>query len=355
MFVTTFKVLPNIVQTHLPSRFLRASFSGVAVDVEQSYHVPVMMKECLEYLRVEPGRVFVDCTLGGGGHTKEILSKGGRVIGIDQDPDAIQFATQRLEKEIVSGQFEAVQSNFRNIVTAVRSTKLLHTLTDSKVDGILMDLGVSSFQIDEPLRGFSFDRDGPLDMRMNKGESAFVTTTTTSTTPYAINAVDANTIVNTLDVTHLADILYRYGDEGRSRQIAREIVSARPISTTGQLRAAVAGNLNGKIRSKTLSKCFQAIRIAVNDELGALEALLGDMHLILKPGGRVVVLSYHSLEDRIVKQFLKSNKNKGHIDSNSHQQPQWTILTKRPEAASTEEVGQNSRARSAKLRAAELH
>ncbi|KAJ1437212.1 MraW methylase family-domain-containing protein [Ochromonadaceae sp. CCMP2298] len=260
------------------------------------YHVPVMRDECCDLLKIKEGGVYVDCTLGGGGHTKAILERGGSVIGLDQDPDAIARASGVLSSYIASGQCELIQTNFRHIRSAVASSKLAadrHGL----VDGVLMDLGISSFQINEASRGFAFGQDGPLDMRMNKGQAGQAPPT---------KGFSAHDIINEWEGTAIADVLFNYGDETRSRVLAREIVAARPLHTTFQLEAVISRITPYKQRSKTLARCFQALRIVVNDEIGALEDALESMHEIVTYGGMFVVMSYHSLEDRRVKQLFRS-------------------------------------------------
>lgn len=305
---------------------------------ESSYHIPVMLNECCSYLNIEEGKVFVDCTMGGGGHSEAILARGGKVIAIDQDQDAIAYATKRLQQYIIGGQLDIVQANFRTIKEVVRKSALAN---DGKVDGVLMDLGVSSYQIDEPMRGFSFGADGPLDMRMNRplveGESRI--------------GSKAEDILNSISTTELANVLYNYGEETRSRQIARDIVLARPLNTTQDLVKIINRITPFKQRPKTLARCFQALRIHVNDEIGALKEALTDVSSILKPQGRLVVMSYHSLEDRLVKNLFKYGNILGEELGDDGNNP-WSLLMKKAQVASEEEVAINRRARSAKLRAA---
>lgn len=272
-------------------------------------HHSVMPLEILEWLQPAPGKLFVDGTLGGAGHTKLLLEAGAEVIGVDQDP----FALERAAAMNLSG-LRIVQGNFRH----------LETLVGEPVDGVLLDLGVSSFQLDDAQRGFSYHSDAPLDMRMaQSGESASDT-------------------VNELTMEDLARIIYEYGEERFSRRIARAIVEARDVArieTTAQLSDAIRrGYPGGHARGVHPSRrTFQALRIYVNDELGALEAGLNAAVNILKPDGRLAVISFHSLEDRIVKRFVRGN-------------PELQALTKRPLEPLPTELARNPRARSAKLR-----
>jgi 16S rRNA (cytosine1402-N4)-methyltransferase len=318
---------------------------------EYDYHLPVMLKECCDNLSIREGGIYVDCTMGGGGHTKEILERGGNVIGLDQDPDAIAKTSSKLSKYIESGKLEIIQTNFRFIQDAIKKSKLV-SMTEAKlVDGVLMDLGISSHQIDEPSRGFSFGGDGPLDMRMGKGADDS-------------NSITAASIVNEWDLTSIANVLYQYGEETRSRQIAREIVASRPINTTGELEKIISRITIFKKRPQTLARCFQALRIAVNDEMGALIEALTSVEHCVRPGGRLVVLSYHSLEDRKVKQLIRDGKinldssfSTTTITTNNNNINEsilpWHAIFKRAQTPSEEELNRNRRSRSAKLRVAE--
>jgi len=340
---------------------------------DYSYHVPVLKNECLEYLRIRSNGVYVDCTLGGGGHTRAILEAGGKVIGFDQDPDAVAKATSVCQKYIDEGKLEIFQSNFRSFADLVMTKSALAQERGGnrgpglgRVDGVLMDLGVSSHQINEPTRGFAFGADGPLDMRMSKGGLA------------SLGPLTAATIVNEYDTETLANILYDFGEETRSRQIAREIVSARPLASTGQLEKVISRITSYAQRPKVLARCFQALRIAVNDEMGVLDEALLSAHKCLLPRGRLVVISYHSLEDRRVKRVMKtgsplldggddgSGGGKGGARffatppqlSSTTSAPAlnsvpWSPLFKRAQAPTDAEIEQNRRARSAKLRVAE--
>jgi 16S rRNA (cytosine1402-N4)-methyltransferase len=316
---------------------------------EYDYHLPVMLNECCNNLCIKEDGIYVDCTMGGGGHTKEILERGGNVIGLDQDPDAIAKTSSKLSKYIESGKLEIIQTNFRFIEDAIKKSKIISMkMKETKlVDGVLMDLGISSHQIDEPSRGFSFGGDGPLDMRMGKGIDDS-------------NSITAASIVNEWDLTSIANVLYQYGEETRSRQIAREIVASRPINTTGELEKIISRITIFKKRPQTLARCFQALRIAVNDEMGALIEALTSLENCVRPGGRLVVLSYHSLEDRKVKQLIRDGKIK--LDStsstiitnnNNENILPWQAIYKRAQIPSEEELNRNRRSRSAKLRVAE--
>ncbi|MER3602875.1 MAG: 16S rRNA (cytosine(1402)-N(4))-methyltransferase [Thermus sp.] len=267
----------------------------------------------MEYLAIRPGGLYVDATLGGAGHTQGILARGGRVIGLDQDPEAVKRA---LEMRLPG--LTVVKSNFRNL------GRVLDELGVGQVEGILADLGLSSFHLEDPRRGFSYAQEGPLDMRMGE------------------EGPTAEEVVNTLSQEELYRILKEYGEEPRAFAIAKAIVEARrqrPIRTTKELAEIVRKAVGFRKAGHPARKTFQALRIYVNDELGALGALLQAAQSRLAPGGRLVVISFHSLEDRIVKRFLKESS--------------LRILTKKPVVPSAMEVRANPRARSAKLRAAE--
>jgi 16S rRNA (cytosine1402-N4)-methyltransferase len=286
-------------------------------------HRPVMPGEVLEFLRVRPDGVYIDATLGAGGHAQEILKglRNGRLLGIDRDPKAINQAHQHLrefeEKLIV------LQGNFADI-------DALHTRSGlSRPDGILADLGMSSLQVDDAARGFSFNRSGPLDMRMDPG----IETT-------------AGQIVNQGCERELADMIFRLGEERHSRRIARAIVKARPIRTTTELAQVVSRAIPyraGLHHIHPATRTFQALRLAVNRELESLAAFLSKALAVLAPGGRLVMLSFHSLEDRMVKQAFQGWQREGGA----------CVLTRKVVRPSEEEVLANPRSRSAKLRAAE--
>ncbi|WP_216320256.1 16S rRNA (cytosine(1402)-N(4))-methyltransferase RsmH [Deinococcus aestuarii] len=278
-------------------------------------HTPVLAAEILEALAPAPGRLIVDGTLGGAGHTRLLLEAGARVVGIDQDP----YALERARASDLPG-LTVVEGNYRDMQA------LLAPLGVTRVDGVLLDIGVSSFQLDDAGRGFSYHTEAPLDMRMAQaGESAA-------------------DVVNTSPEEDLAAIIYEYGEERHSRRIARAIVQAReqaPIETTMRLAEIVKRAYPGFSKGiHPARRTFQALRIHVNDELGALRGGLQAAETLLAPGGRLAVISFHSLEDRIVKRFLRGSST-------------LTPLTKRPVEASEEEQARNPRSRSAKLRAAE--
>ena len=294
------------------------------------YHNPVLRQLSVDYLVTNPDGIYVDVTYGGGGHSRAILEKlnGGRLIAFDQDADA---QSQLIDDE----RFTFVASNFKNL------GRFLKYHQAYPVDGILADLGVSSHQFDTPERGFSYREDGILDMRMNtqSGKSA-------------------QDIVNQYDEKALSDIFYRYGELPDGRALARRIIKAReeqPILTTGQLVEALRPSLLRGKENKSLSKIFQAIRIEVNQEMSVLEAFLTQTIDALKVGGRLVVISYHSLEDRMVKNFMRSGNLDGEVEKDFYGNPQtpFKLVTKKAVQPDMEEISINPRARSAKLRVAE--
>jgi 16S rRNA (cytosine1402-N4)-methyltransferase len=283
-------------------------------------HVPVLPTQILHFLAPQPGQTLVDCTLGTGGHARLLaqrLGATGRLIGIDQDPAMLELARPGLAGLPV----ELVQGNFDQL------RPVLNRLKIDAVDGVLADLGVCSDQLDNPERGLSFQQDGPLDMRLDRTAGA-----------------PASALLKQLNERDLADLFWRYGEERFSRRIARRIVDTRqqaPLETTTQLaelvRRCVPRSRGHGIDPAT--RVFQALRIVVNDELGALERLLAALPHCVRPGGRAVLVSFHSLEDRLVKRSFRD-------------QPFWTELTRKPVQADEAEKQANSRARSAKLRAA---
>ncbi len=290
-------------------------------------HVPVLLKEAIEFLRVRAGGTYVDCTLGMAGHAAEVarlLGPEGRLIGFDRDPEAMAIATARLDKvcEELGSQAPKV-----TLIGEAFSSITRHVEPVS-VDGLLADFGVSSLQLDEAHRGFSFMADGPLDMRMD-----------TRSGP------TAEQVVNEENERELANLIYEYGEERRSRRIARAIVRGRPVTTTGQLARIVASAAPAmkQDRIHPATRTFQALRIYVNRELDEIKALLEAAPRLLKPSGRLAVISFHSLEDRIAKDSLREGARQGI----------WEILTKKPVTAGEEEMDRNPRSRSAKLRAAE--
>lgn len=299
--------------------------------MSDTYHIPVMLRESVDILEVNPRGVYIDATLGGGGHSRAILSRlgpEGRLICLDMDPDAIANAPQ-------DSRVTAIRSNFRFIHNHVR-----HLGYDHAADGILADLGVSSHQFDTPERGFSFRFDAPLDMRMNTsaGESAA-------------------DLLNTCEQDRLADILHTYGEVENSRKVAALICAARqkiPIRTTGDLNAAVQGILPPVAPHKTLARIYQALRIEVNGEMRSLEHLLRGIAGSLKPGGIAAIITYHSLEDRMVKNFFRCGDPSGRCSTDIYgRRPSpFSVITRKPVLPSEAEISQNTRARSAKLRAA---
>lgn len=302
------------------------------------YHLPVMAKECVEYLNLRAGGIYIDATVGGGGHSSYFYEKEPniRLFAFDQDDEALSHASKTLEKH--NPVF--IKSNFRHLRTELALRKI------STIDGILFDLGVSSHQIDEAERGFSFDKDAPLDMRMDRE-----------------NELCAKQVVNEYETRKLRRIFKEYGEDNLSSRIARAIEEERrkqSIETTGDLAKIieqVAGK-GSKESLKTKVRIFQALRIYINDELNALSFALQDAINILAPGGRIVVLSYHSLEDRIVKNTFRTAEQDclcptSIINCICDHKSQLKVLTKRPVLADKEELQQNIRSRSAKLRAAE--
>jgi 16S rRNA (cytosine1402-N4)-methyltransferase len=297
------------------------------------HHESVLSAEVLDFLRPAMGRTIVDGTLGGGGHSSLLLHGGARVVGFDRDPDALHYSRKKLTS--YGDLFTAVEGNF------AEAPRILATLGIEKLDGILLDLGVSSHQLDTAERGFSFQRQGPLDMRMAKS---------------GLTAAD---MVNTLEASELARIFREYGDEPRAIQFAARIVRARQhgaISSTRQLAELIAAGRSGPRHPAT--RVFQALRIAVNDEIGSLERALPSFGNLLAPGGRMVVITFHSLEDRIVKHFFRRHS-LVEIDD-----PTWPsarpnpdllfdTLTPRSITASPVELERNPRSRSARLRVVE--
>ncbi len=284
------------------------------------FHEPVLLKEVLAFLDPKPGQIVVDATVGTGGHAEALLAHGAQVVGIDQDPHSLALASERLRP--FGQRFQPVRGNFRNL------SALLSALGITKAHGVLFDLGLSSWHLSQAERGFSFQRDGPLDMRMDPDHPR-----------------TAAFLVNELSAEELARILREYGEERHADRIAREIVRNRPIRTTGELAQLVARCYpRGHYRVHPATRTFQALRIAVNDELSALQEALPQAVEVLAPGGVVCVISFHSLEDRIVKQFLRERARARQVQ----------LLTKKPVRPGKEEVAGNPRARSARLRAAQV-
>ncbi len=295
-------------------------------------HIPVLGRAAVDYLNVKENGRYIDATFGAGGYARAILAAGGRVLGIDRDQSALLLGADLVEQS--QGRLTLVEANF---------SELEDVAGNEPVDGIVFDLGVSSMQLDQAERGFSFRHDGPLDMRMER------------------QGPTAADLVGTASEKDLADIIFRLGEERHSRAVARAIVKARTqhaITTTKELADIVASAVRSKPHEiHPATRTFQALRIFINDELGELVNALGDAERVLKPGGRLVVVSFHSLEDRIVKIFLndrgKASAVSRHAPEVEAAEPTFKILTKRPVTADEAEIGANPRARSAKLRAAE--
>ena len=290
-------------------------------------HVPVLLKEAIEYLQVRSGSTILDATLGLAGHAEQIvrrLGPAGSLIGFDRDPQALALAKERLDHvcEELSEQAPAI-----TLIGEAFSAAPLH-IAPGSLDGLLADIGVSSLQLEDASRGFSFMADGDLNMLMDPRCGP-----------------TAEQVVNEASERELADLIYEYGEERRSRRIARAIVRGRPIATTGELARIVAqaAPTMKHERIHPATRTFQALRIHVNHELDEIKALLEAAPKLLKPSGRLVVIDFHSLEDRILKDSLRDGAQKGI----------WTVLTKKPVTPGEEEVDRNPRARSAKLRAAE--
>ena len=305
--------------------------SNTPQGVGRGQHVPVLLKEAIDFLAIRRGGTYIDCTVGLGGHSFEIakrLGAPGHLIGVDKDPAALEIAQKLLAVESQGAglnddwpKVELIHGSFAEIANDQRP---------GTIDGFLADLGVSSLQFDSAARGFSFQADGPLDMRLN-----------------TMSGRTAEQVVNHLDERELADVIYEFGEERRSRRIARAIVRSRPIRSTAHLAeviSAAARPMNsGKHRIHPATLTFQALRIFVNRELDDLRELLEAAPQMVKQGGRIVIISFHSLEDRIVKDAFREGAKQGHYE----------LLTKKPVTASEEELERNPRARSAKLRAAQ--
>jgi 16S rRNA (cytosine1402-N4)-methyltransferase len=295
--------------------------------MESDAHIPVMYREVIDLLNPSPGAVIVDCTLGLAGHARRILEKigpQGRLIGIDRDKQSLTMARDNLET--CKEQCDFVHDDFRHI------DRILSERGIAQVDGILLDLGISSFQLNDPQRGFSFKQEGPLDMRMDQE-----------------SYISAQDLINSLSEKEIASILKNFGEERYHHRIARHLVEQRaktPFQTTLELTEAILRSIPGHSRHQKIhpaTRAFQAFRIAVNRELEALEITLDKSIDFLRPGGRICIIAFHSLEDRIVKQKFRSYKEAGRVN----------LLTKKPLPPTEEEVQENARARSAKLRVAE--
>lgn len=302
------------------------------------YHVPVLLNECLSGLNIKNKGIYVDMTLGGGGHSKEILNshKDIKLYSFDRDSEAIHYAGELLktfgERSVL------IHSNYDQLRTRLALEKV------KKIDGILFDLGVSFHQITDPERGFSFSKNGKLDMRMDNRDK-----------------ITAYEIVNEFTAEELSKIFYEYGEEKKSRAISRKIVQQREIKkieTTGDLSAIIDDVIKGPTRVKSKARVFQALRIYINGELDSIKKSIKEAVDILNPGGRIVIITYHSLEDRIIKQFFKYEEKSCICPSNfpvcvCDKQSRLKIITKKPIIPSDDEKNNNPQSRSAKLRIAE--
>jgi len=314
--------------------------TAIAADPPEASHIPVMLTEILTGLQIGPGQRIIDGTVGGGEHTAAFLAQSapaGKVLGIDADPAAIRRNEGRFAAEMATGRLTLAQGNFGEIHRLATA----HDFT--AVNAILLDLGVSSFQLETPERGFSFSHDGPLDMRFDPDRG--------------MSAAD---LVNTWPERELADLIYQYGEERESRRIARYLVQHRPFATTGQLAAAVERACGGRRgnRLHPATRTFQALRIAVNEELTQLERVLPQCLELLVSGGRLAVLTFHSLEDRIVKHWLQKEastyvRDDSLLQGGYKRSANVTILTRKPKTATEAELTHNPRSRTAKLRIAE--
>ncbi len=299
-------------------------------------HVPVLFREVMDAVLPQPGGSYVDATLGAGGHAAGILTASapdGRLLGIDADPEAVAYARQALK--IFEDRAVLQVANYRHLGA------LAPALGFEEVDGVLMDLGLSSRQLSDAARGFSFSQDGPLDMRIDRDQGQ-----------------PAADLVNGLPESELADLFWRYGEERNSRRIARAVVEARPITTTGELASVVSRTVGRREKIHPATRVFQALRIAVNDELEALTQALPQARDLLRPGGRMAVIAFHSLEDRLVKRFYQNEARdclcppEAAICVCEHR-ASLRVITRKPVRPTDEEVATNPRSRSARLRVAE--
>ncbi|MCW9707501.1 16S rRNA (cytosine(1402)-N(4))-methyltransferase RsmH [Aliifodinibius sp. 1BSP15-2V2] len=296
-------------------------------------HQPVLLHESVEYLITDPSGIYIDATLGGGGHSQELLSqlnKDAQLIGIDQDDEALHAANSRIGTD---ARFSSIKGNFGYL------SRLISPELHGEVSGILLDLGVSTHQITEADRGFTFQKEGPLDMRMSN-----------------LRGVTAYQVVNDYSYEDLRDVIYHYGEERLSREIASEIIDRRPVETTTELRKAVESVVHGKHQIKSIARVFQGIRIEVNRELDMLREVLNQSLDLLHAGGRIVAISYHSLEDRIVKRFFKAGNHEGKIEKDFYGNPLNPIeeISGGIIRPTEKEIEQNPAARSAKMRVAEI-
>lgn len=301
-------------------------------DISNNYHIPALLRQTIEGLDIHPAGIYADATFGGGGHSRALLAAlgpDGRLLGFDQDRDAMTNIPE-------DDRFTFVLSNFRFMRNFMRFHGIEH------FDGIIADLGVSFHHFDDASRGFSFREDAPLDMRMNRQAP-----------------LSARDILNDSDEQTLSDILHTYTDLKNTRRLASAIIkrrSASPIETTSQLSETVMPMLNPRAAKKELAQVFQALRIAVNHEMEALEEFLASTPAMLREGGRLAVLTYHSIEDRMVKNFMRTGNVAGREEKDFFgvSQSPWRMITRSPITADDDEVAANPRSRSAKLRIAEL-
>lgn len=296
-------------------------------------HQPVLLEESVEYLITDSQGIYIDATLGGGGHSQALLShldSNAQLIGIDQDDEALSAANARIGQD---NRFSSIKGNFGYL------TRLLSPELHGEISGILLDLGVSTHQIKEADRGFTFQKEGPLDMRMSN-----------------LRGITAYQVVNEYSYEELRDVIYHYGEERLSREIASEIIDRRPIETTTELRDAVEAIVYGKHQIKSVARVFQGIRIEVNRELDMLRQVLDQSLELLKTNGRIVAISYHSLEDRIIKKFFRAGNHKGEIEKDFYGNPLSPIeeISGGIIRPSEEEIEQNPAARSAKMRVAQI-
>ena len=309
--------------------------SGQLLKHASGYHAPVLWNNVIHYLVTDSVGTYVDGTLGGGGHTEALLQAlgpEGRVFAIDRDDDALKAAGERLATEIDRGRLILLKGNF------AEAPQLLADHGVETINGMLLDLGVSSHQFDAAGRGFSHRFDAPLDMRMDQAQGE-----------------DAADLVNRLDVGDLIRVLSRFGEEPKAPRIAHALVEARPVTTTGKLTSIVENAAPRGQEKKTLSRVFQALRIAVNDELESLDRILAAAPALMAPGGRLAIISYHSLEDRRVKRIMRSGHPDGNVrrDVFGNRLSPWREVTRKPVFASEDEIEINPRSRSARLRVAE--
>lgn len=302
-------------------------------ETSEIYHIPALLNEAIDGLNIKNNGIYVDATFGGGGHSRAIterLGKDGRLYGFDRDTDA-------LANKIEDSRFTFVHSDFRYIANFLRYYGV------EKADGVLADLGVSFHHFDDASRGFSFRADAPLDMRMNREGS-----------------LTAAEIVNTYDEKSLASIFSTYGDLARPMPLVRSLISEReksPIETTGQLLEVIKPHINPRQEKKDLARIFQALRIEVNDETSSLRHLLEALPKVLRRGGRAAIITYHSIEDRMVKNFFKSGNIEGRMQQDFFGRvlSPWKLITRTPITPTDEEIERNPRSRSAKLRIAEYN